>query len=207
MARNFEVIGDVMGDEDDVQGDVMGYAGPMGNYDGGAQVVGHDDEGYPIVVGRARAKRRGNHPQVQLTRPGWRGSQLAPGVIAPDQGLVPLPLGNFTFSVANGQVFTFSGQMQKPFRGERLLVTVQRTGTTAVGRLLGQIFVGTDLSQADVQQLELESIGNPLAFGVRLTMKPAQPGVFIRIPVTLSSAVGGTDTIFASISVLGRILH
>lgn len=204
MSRNFEVIGDVMGDDDDVQGDVMGYGGPMGDYDGGAQVVGHDDEGYPIVVGRARRQRGG---QIRVRKPGWRQSQVAPGVIAPDQGLVPLPLGNFTFSVANGQVFTFSGQMQKPFRGERLLVTVQRTGTSATGRLLGQIFVGTDLSQADVQALELESIGNPLAFGVRLTMKPAQPGVFIRIPVTLSSAITSTDTIFASISLLGRIVH
>ena len=198
MSRNFQVIGqDVMGN------DVMGYDGVLD--DSGVEVVGHDEEGYPIVVGKGRRAR--GRPQVQLQRPPWRGSQLAPGVIAPDEGLVPLPLGNFTFSVANGQVFTFSGQMQKPFRGERLLVTVQRTGTSAVGRLLGQIFVGTDLSQADVQQLELESIGNPLAFGVRLTMKPAQPGVFIRIPVTLSSAITSTDTIFASVSLLGRIVH
>lgn len=200
--RQMEVIGqDVMGN------DVMGYAGPMDDSGTGVEVVGHDEDGYPIVVGRSGRARRANRPQVQLQRPPWRGSQLAPGVVAPDEGLVPLPLGNFTFSVANGQVFTFSGQMQKPFRGERLLVTVQRTGTSAVGRLLGQIFVGTDLSQADVQQLELESIGNPLAFGVRLTMKPAQPGVFIRIPVTLSSAITSTDTIFASISLLGRIVH
>ena len=204
MTRHFEVIGE---DEDDVQGDVMGdvmgYGGPMGDYDGGAQVVGYDNSGYPIVVGKGR-KRRG--PTIQLQKPGWRGSQVAPGVIAPDQGLLPLPMGNVTFARAT-QTFTFSGQVQKPFRGERLLVTTVRTGTTAVGRLLGQIFVGSDLAALDVPPVDLEQLGAPTAFAVRLTMKPAQPGVFIRIVTSLSSALTGSDTIFATIQLLGRNIH
>jgi len=205
MSRHFEVIGDVMGEDDDgVQGDVMGYAGPMGDYEGGAQVVGYDQHtGYPIVVGKG-PRRRG--PRVELVKPGWRGSQIAPGVIAPDQGLLPLPMGNFTFN-ATTQIFTFQGQVQKPFRGERLLVTSVRAGTTAVGRILGQIFVGSDLAALDVPPVDIEQIGNPQAFGVRLTMKPAQPGVFIRIVCSLSSALTTTDTIFASVQLLGRNIH
>lgn len=191
--RHFEVVGD-----DDVEGDVMGDV--MGN----AEVVGYDDEGYPIVVG-ARSRRRGMS-RVQVQRPNWRNGQLAPGVIAPDQGMLPLPMGNFTFALA-AQTFTFQGQLQKPFRGERLLVTTVRTGTTAVGRLLGQIFVGTDLSALDIAPVDLEQIGAPGAFGVRLTMKPAQPGVFIRIVTTLSSPLTTTDTIFASVQLLGRNVH
>lgn len=207
MSRRFEVIGN---DEDvngDVMGDVMGYAGPMGDYEGGAQVVGYSDEGYPIVVhGKSgRARPRGTS-QVQVQRPGWRGGQLAPGVIAPDQGLLPLPMGNFTFALA-AQTNTFSGQLQKPFRGERLLVTTVRTGTTAVGRLLGQIFVGTDLSALDIAPVDIEQLGASNAFGVRLTMKPAQPGVFIRIVTALSSALTGSDTIFTSVQLLGRNIH
>jgi hypothetical protein len=205
MSRQFEVIGD---DGDDIQGDVMGdvmggYGGPMGNYDGGAQVVGYDDEGYPVVVGKGPRRRR---PTVQLAKPGWRQGQLAPGVIAPDQGLLPLPMGNFTFNLAN-QTNTFQGQIQKPFRGERLLVTTVRTGTTSVGRILGQIFVGSDLAALDVAPVDIEQIGSPAAFGVRLTMKPAQPGVFIRIVCTLSSALTTTDTIFVSCQLLGRLIH
>lgn len=206
MARQFEVIGD---DDDgdvagDVMGDVMGYGGPMGNYQGGASVVGYDDEGYPIVVGRG-PRRRGS-ANIQIQKPGWRQSQVAPGVIAPDQGLLPLPMGNFTFVLA-AQTFTFQGQVQKPFRGERLLVSTVRTGTTAVGRLLGQIFVGSDLAALDVPPIDIEQIGSPNAFGVRLTMKPAQPGVFIRIVCALSSALTGTDSIFTSVQLLGRNIH
>jgi hypothetical protein len=213
MARQFEVIGEDEDDEieGDVMGDVMGYAGPMGDYEGDAQIVGHDDEGYPIVVGKSAAARRRaiakrNKARIQVTRPGWRRGQLAPGVIAPDQGLLPLPLGNVTFALAN-QIFTFTGQVQKPFRGERLLVTTVRTGATATGRLLGQIFVGTDLSQLDVAPVDLEQLGASNAFGVRLTMKPMQPGVFLRIITTLSNPLAGTDTIFATAQILGRNVH
>lgn len=201
MARNFEVIGDVMGDED-VQGDVMGYGGPMGDYDGGAQVVGHDDNGYPVVVGR-RAPR--GHA-VAVHRPGWRRGQLAPGVIAPDQGLLTLPMGNFTFALA-AQTNTFQGQVQKPFRGERWLIRVVRTGASAIGTILAQLFVGTDLAMLDVSPVDLESLANPQAFGVRMTMKPAQPGVFIRAVCTLSSALASTDTISVSLQLLGRNIH
>ena len=196
--RHFEVVGDDDGVEGDVMGDVMGYGGPMDE----SQVVGYDDSGYPIVVGRGRARR----PMVAVSKPGWRSGQLAPGVIAPDQGMLPLPMGNFTFT-ASTQTFTFSGQLQKPFRGERLLVTSVRTGATAVGRLLGQPFVGTDLALLDINPVDIEQLGAGNAFGVRLTMKPAQPGVFIRIVTTLSSALTGTDTIFASVQLLGRVIH
>jgi len=207
--RQFEVIGD----EDeydvdgDVMGDVMGYGGPGEDIDeDGAEVVGYTSAGYPVVVGKGKAKRR-RRPVVRLSKPGWRGAQLAPGVIAPDQGLLPLPMGSFTYSVANGQTFTFSGQIQKPFRGERLLVTTVRTGTSAVGRVLGQLFVGSDLAQLDVPQIDLEQIGGPNNFGVRLTMKPAQPGVFIRAVTALSSPLTGTDTLFCTVTLLGRLIH
>lgn len=207
-----DVDGDVMGDydDDDVDGDVMGYAGPMGDYEGSA-VVGYDHFGEPVVVGarrRRRGRRRGRR-QVSVRKPGWRRSQLAPGLIAPDQGMLPLPLdgiqGNqFTAAI---NTITFQGQVQKPFRGERLLVSTTKTGTTATGRLLAQLFVGTDLQQLDVTQFDLEQLGDPNAFGVRLTMKPCQPGVFIRIVTTLSAALTSPDTIDCYVTMLGRNVH
>lgn len=203
-----EVIGedgsvyDVEVEGDDVMGDVMGYSGPMGGYEGGAAVVGYDDYGMPIVQGaKPKPKKR-----LRLRRPGWRASQIAPGVIAPDQGMEPLPMGTFTYT-ATALTNTFSGQIQKPFRGERWLLSVVRTGTSATGRILAQIFVGTDLAQLDVAPIDLEQLGDPNAFGVRLTMKPAQPGVFIRAVSSLSGALTGTDTIFVSLTLLGRNIH
>lgn len=185
-------------DYEDVEGSVMG--------DTRMAVVGYSDDGVPLVVrGAARGAR------VRVRKPNWRKRQLAPGVIAPDEGMLPLPLtgsgGTNTFSTANPTGITFQGQLQKPFRGERLLVSTVRTGTSAVGRLLGQLFVGTDLQQLDIQGFDLEQVGTPTAFGVRLTMKPAQPGVFIRVVTTLTTALAGTDTIVATVTLLGRLIH
>lgn len=193
----FITSGDVMGEEDN--GEVDGMA-----------VVGYDDDGTPLVVGRAKHRpvqhRRGTYGR----KPMWRESQMAPGVIAPDEGMLPLPLtgsgGTNTF-VAGLTTITFQGQLQKPFRGERLLVSTVRTGASAVGRLISQLFVGTDLQQLDVQGFDAEQVGTPQAFGVRLTMKPAQPGVFIRLVTTLNAALSGTDTIVTTITVLGRAVH
>jgi hypothetical protein len=213
---HFEVIGD---DDEDIEGgdvmggDVMGYAGPMGDYEGSA-LVGYDEYGEPIVVGarsgrRLPVRRRRGRTAISVQKPGWRGSQLAPGVIAPDQGMLTLPLQGIpsaTFALAV-QAITFQGQVQKPFRPERLLVTTVRTGPTAVGRLLANMFVGTDLQQLDVQAVDIEQLGDPAAFGVRLAMKPCQPGVFIRLVTVLSNAIAGADTIFTTIQILGRAVH
>ena len=221
MPEHFEVIGEeydddvmgsVMGDYDDDDDDVEGYAGPMGDYEG-EEVIGHDEYGEPIVVGARRRRRRIRRPRglarVRVRKPTWRSRQLAPGVIAPDQGLLPLPLAGTpsnTFD-ATTPTITFEGQIQKPFRGERLLVSTVRTGVSAVGRLISQLFVGTDLNQLDVPGFDAEQVGDPNAFGVRLAMKPAQPGVFIRLVTTLSTPVTAADTIFATVSVLGRNIH
>lgn len=198
--------------EGDVMGDVMGYAGPMGDYEGSA-LVGYDSWGGPLVVGAARRRRvvrPGGRSPILVRKPGWRASQVAPGVIAPDQGMLPLPMpgnaGVNTFtSVIN--TITFQGSLQKPFRGERLLVSVVRTGASAVGRLMGQLFVGTDLQQADIPPMDIELVGDPAGFGLRLTMKPAQPGVLIRIQTTLSVPLVAPDTIQVNVQLNGRIVQ
>lgn len=206
-----EVIGEDGTVWTDVDGDVMGDVLGEDDDDEGAQVVGYTDDGSPIIVG-ARHRRRARRRQgglVRVAKPKWRQSQLAPGVIAPDQGMLPLPMQgqpSNTFAAAV-QNITFQGQVQKPFRGERLLVSTVRTGPTAVGIILGQLFVGTDLNQLDVTQFDVEQVGAPNAFGVRLALKPAQPGVFIRLVCGLSAAVGGADTIFCSVTLLGRGVH
>jgi hypothetical protein len=173
------------------------------------------DQGGAYMMGAAGMRRmpRGIPPRGRALRmpprPGWR-DQLAPGVIQPDEGMIPLPLqalsNNGTFAAGVSQI-TWQGQLQKPFRGERLLISVVRTGASAVGRLLGLVWVGTDLQQADISGFDLELYGAATAFGTRLTMKPAQPGVLIRVVVTPSAIPTGTDTIFASVSIAGRVIH
>lgn len=199
-----EVMGEVMGHDPGGQ-----HFDVVGQY--GYPAYGH----YPMVVGAAAHPhhRHGHGPRHMAIppKPAWR-NQLAPGVIQPDEGLVPLPMtanagsppGTFTSSIAT---MTFSGQLQKPYRAERLLVSVVRTGASAVGRLLTQFFVGTDLQQAEIEGWDAELVGQTGAFGTRLTAKAAEPGVFLRMVVNLSSVLTGTDTIFATMMWLGRVIH
>lgn len=178
----------------------------MGDLDGDldGDVMGHMD-----VVGAARRKRAQMRQLSVPPKPGWR-KQLAPGVIQPDEGMVPLPLtpqsANGVFA-AGGTSIIFQGQLQKPYRPERLLVSVVRTGASATGRILGQLFVGTDLQQADIQGFDLELIGAPTAFGTRLTSKAAEPGVLIRIIATPTAFPTGSDTISVNIMFTGRVVH
>jgi hypothetical protein len=146
-----------------------------------------------------------------IVDPGWRGGQVAPGVNAPDEGMIALPMlasnGTGTFGAATGQL-TFEGKLQKPFLGERLIAVTARVGSSATAPvLLGQIFVGTDLQQADLPPLPLEALGAPTAFGTRFSMQQAQPGVSIRILAFVSPAPTGGDTVTATLVVMGRVLH
>src|SRR6516225_2227630 len=119
----------------DVMGDVMGYGGY--GYPG----VGAAPPRYAMVPHHGHhPAHHGGHPRhMQIPdRPEWR-AQMAPGVIMPDEGMVPLPmapLANNGFFSATFPQITFQGQLQKPFRAERLLVSTVRTGPSAVGRLL-----------------------------------------------------------------------
>ena len=192
----FEVVGDVLGD-------VMG-----GYYDEG---VGAGPAQAAPPPGHWRHGPRHPASMVPVHRPGWRSGQLAPGVMAPDEGMVPLgmkgdagtPPGQFTAAI---QTMTFVGRLQKPYRAERLLVSTVRTAT-AVSRLLGQFFVGVDLNQATLTGVDIELYGASTAFGTRLTLLQAPPGVEISVPVVLSPALAGADTIFATIQWSGRIVH
>jgi hypothetical protein len=69
------------------------------------------------------------------------------------------------------------------------------------------LYVGTDLQQAEITGWDAELVGAPTAFGTRLTCKAAEPGVFIRAVITLSNLLTGTDTIFANLTFMGRIIH
>lgn len=195
---NFEVIGD------DVMGDVMGDE--------------DEDEIVGVVTRSGMVRRmpaapggRGQRLHPIAKRPAWR-NQLAPGVIQADEGMIPLPLTgqagspSGTFSATLAQI-TFQGSLQKPFRAERLLVSTVRTGASSVGRLLTLPFVGTDLQLADINGIDAELVGAQGAFGTRMTMKAAEPGVLIRLQVTLSTPLAGTDTIFATMMFMGRVIH
>jgi len=174
-----------------------------------------DDVVGAILGAARRAGRKPGHSGglVHMTharKPGWRHTELAPGVNTADEGLEPLPFipqaNNGLFSATFPSII-YQGTLQKPFRGERWIASVVRTGATATGLLLAQLFVGTSLQQADIVGVDIQQLGNPQAFGVRMAAFQATPGVLIRLPITVSTAPTGTDTIFLSLFCMGRVIH
>lgn len=143
--------------------------------------------------------------------PQWRAPQLAPGVMAPFEGLVQLPLApslNAGVFTAAFPLIEFAAQPQKPFRGQRIVALVARSaGAASVQpRISGGIFVGTDLQGASFGDAPLEVYAQ-LAFGVELVMTPAGPGINIRVPVsTAATPVPGGETVAVSIVILGRYI-
>lgn len=202
MPRTFDVVGDEL-EGDDVEGDVMGDV--MGDDEVVGYVRRNARTGRQSIV---RAPAGGARQMAIPARPNWR-KQLAPGVIQPDEGMYILPMSpsanGGTFSATVTQI-TFEGQLQKPFRAERLLTSSVRVGATSAGRIMGVLYVGTDLQQAEISGWDIELVGQANSFGTRLTCKAAEPGVKIRLVCNLSTALSGTDTVFASVQFLGRVI-
>lgn len=186
----------------------------MGDYDTEGDVMGDETEGdYQTVGARRRGRGRpGQRRQLALPpKPGWR-NQLAPGVPMPGEGLQPLPLrpnlnnGVFTAGVTAIQ---FTARPQAPFHPERLLASVRRTGTAAAGNIIAaqNLFVGRDLQLVELGEFDVEFF-SPTAFGVRLQLDAAQPGVLISIDcIAIGATLTTTDTLAVSLMFLGRSIR
>jgi hypothetical protein len=196
-----------------------GYAPGLGVY-GQHYVAGVDPgTGAPLL---AVAPAAGGHP---IHSPGWRPMN-APGSPPLGEGHVPMPLNPEAFSLASGggavwgapaggggappgTIVVFSARPQKPFKMARLIV--RKSGPNAAGAaVIGQSFVGTDLQQGELGFVDIESIGAGGAFDTWVSFKQAEPGVWIRIQVTLTAfplSTTGTDFVVVTVSSLGHYLH
>lgn len=212
-----EIIGEVDGSWIDVDGaehwNVVG-AGRSAGRGGGAPGRGGAGRGGAgrgggrgAPPGRGGGGRGGPHGGQ---RPSWDQSQhgVSPG---PDEYMWPLPLtpsvNNGVFSATITEI-TYEGEPQKPYKGERIVSIVARSGASAGGLIpvTTSIFVGTDLQQAQQGNIPVE-FWPVNAFGVRMHMKDAKPGVDIELPVILVGGVlAGTDTLTVLLMILGRNL-
>jgi hypothetical protein len=195
---------------------VIGYV--AGHYPGTGIYGADPATGAPVMAPLLQ------HPQFSLPvhgqgapsvhSPPWR-PMMAPGSPPLGEGHVPLPLNPETFNgtwgavggAPAGTVITFSARPQKPFKTSRLIVSKTPVGPTAVGRVIGQLFVGTDLQQGELGNVDLESIGAGAAFDTWVSLKQAEPGVWIRIQVTLTAFPTPPDATVVTVSALGHYLH
>ena len=183
-------VGYVQGYEtgEDVEGDVDGELD-------GASVVG--------------AARRG--PSLRLApKPGWRRGEVAPGVQRPQAYLHVLPMtaddgSNGVLSVGNPAGFNFIGRPQRPFRGERILASVNPSAPGLGAALCSGIFVGTAVQLVELGTFDV-SFFAPTAFGVRLYMSQAQPGVEVRVGIRPQVPLAVGDSIAVSLMVMGQAI-
>lgn len=164
-------------------------------------------------------------PHPSVVSPPWR-PMMAPGSPPLGEGHVPMPLNPEEFALSSGggavwgapaggggappgTIITFSARPQKPFKTSRLIV--RKSGPNAVGAaVVGQTFVGTDLQQGELGFVDIETIGAGGSFDTWVSMKQAEPGVWMRIQATLTAfplSTTGTDFVVVTISALGHYLH
>lgn len=155
-------------------------------------------------------------PAPAVHSPPWR-PMMAPGSPPLGEGHVPIPMNPETFGgswgnttaggAGAGVTITFSARPQKPFKPTRLLIRPTKSGATAIGNLVGQVYVGTDLQQGEVGNIDLESLGAANAFDTWISFKQVEPGVWFRVQATLTAFPTGTDFEFYSVTAIGHYLH
>jgi hypothetical protein len=196
--------GDEPPDDDDESEDSMGGS-VMGDVMGEDEVVGYDMNGEEIIGRRKRRRAGGGGQMIKVPpKPAWR-NQLAPGVPMPGQGQQPLPLrpnlnaGVFT---AAFQAISFEARPQVPFKPQRYVTTVRRTGAAGVIIQATSMFVGRDLQLVELGNFDIEQY-SPTAFDMTLSLSQAEPGVLISIPCVAVPAVAGADTVAVSMQFIG----
>jgi hypothetical protein len=194
---------------------------PHQNYYGGTGMHGYlagaDAPMLPVPQGAAPVGipvYGGGPPAVHS--PPWR-PMVAPGSPPLGEGHVPMPMNPETFGgswgnttgggAPAGTTITFSARPQKPFKCARLLIRGTKSGATAVGNLVGQVYIGTDLQQGEVGNIDLESLGAANAFDTWVSFKQAEPGVWMRVLATLSAFPTGTDFETYTVTAIGHYLH
>jgi len=139
---------------------------------------------------------------------GWMPRPFAPGVPKIGPRLQPLPFTVTTFAAgtAAGTVQQVTADTQKPFRGERLVVVLDRSaGAAAVGINISRIQVGVDLQQAGIGQVPAAAFG-ATAVGVRMVADANEPGVRVAIDYTNIIAVPAGESVSVSTVWFGRTL-
>ena len=151
---------------------------------------------------------------VAAQRPAWLGLASEQGVSLPKEELDFLPFaksGDLDETHTSIELTTYP---QRPFRGERLIISAAYTPdgeTTAVDGLsfviiTPAIYVGATQVGATQGSTPASAFG-ATAFGVRLSLPSAGQGTRILIPVQATIELTGTAKISVSATLIGRAVR
>lgn len=188
---------------------------------GGMNVVGDDMDGDMdgddmagmSTIGRGRRRRQaqgqqGASGQIAVPTPSWMNATTSQGVSRPQEDLDFLSFQPLTIA-AGGTTGTLTSQPQRPFRGERLILTATNitAGTDASGTatinpaiFVGAVQVGSTQGATPFQAFRAD------AFGVRLSWPAAGQGTTINIPCVLTTVAPAGGVALAG-TVFGRAMR
>lgn len=184
---------------------------------GGLDIVGDDLEGddmegdEQVMVGRARRRalaRAAAGARTVVPTPKWMNATTSQGVSRPQEDLDFLSFVPLTIAAA-GTTGTLTSQPQRPFRGERLVLTATNVtaGTDASGTatinpaiFVGAVQVGATQGGTPYQAFRAD------AFGVRLSWPAAGQGTTINIPTVLTTVAPTGGVALAGV-VFGRAMR
>lgn len=193
---------------------VLGGLDVVGDDLDGDDMDGEDMEGLS-TIGRARRRRaaamaraRGGAAPVTVPTPKWMNATTSQGVSRPQEDLDFCSFTPLTIA-AGATTGTLTSQPQRPFRGERLILSATNitAGTDASGTatINPAIFVGA--VQVGANQGATPFIAfRADAFGVRLSWPAAGQGTTINIPVVLTT-VAPAGGVAVNGTVFGRAMR
>lgn len=148
---------------------------------------------------RRRRKRRGGINRRALI-PG------TPGVPMPGARLQPLGLGATAFTNVSGTVLSLQAQPQRPFKGQRLVIDITRTGPTATGLVtVNRLDIGTSNQLVSSGALSAAAF-TPQAVDVNLELDPATPGITITVQLAITAAPGVGDRVDVGGTIFGTAI-
>lgn len=188
----------------DIVGDDM-----VGDMDG--DDMSGDDMMGMSTVGRGR-RRRGGRPapggKIAVPTPRWMNATTSQGVSRPQEDLDFLSFTPVVIA-AGLTTGTLTSQPQRPFRGERLVLTATNVtaGTDASGTatINPAIFVGAVQVGAAQGATPYQAFA-ATAFGIRLSWPAAGQGTTINIPTVLTT-VAPSGGVALSGTVFGRAMR
>lgn len=185
---------------------VLGGLDVVGDDLMGDDLMGDDTMGEYESVGRGR-RRRGK-AAVTVPTPAWMNATTSQGVSRPQENLDFLSFVPLTIA-AGGTSGTLTAQPQRPFRGERLILSATNitagtdaslTATINPAIFVGAVQVGSNQGATPFIAFRAD------AFGVRLSWPAAGQGTTINIPVVLTT-VAPTGGVSINGTVFGRAMR
>lgn len=160
----------------------------------------------PVGLDEPRVRNIVND-ELNKRLPDWfTKTSKIPGASGADQLMSPLGLGAGTLSnVINSVILT--AKPQRPFRGERLLISLARSvGAMVVPVRVSEFKIGENSQLVGAGLLPAEAF-DPAAFGVRLAMSASAPGIDIVLRIeTDVGAVPAGESISVTAAIIGRAL-